>query len=265
MAELPARETWTKAGEGASAEVWAIDEARVLKLFRAGVNDVPVALEYQAGDWAADQGLPVPRPLARVVVDDRAGIVFQRASGADMLSVIRRVPGRMWALVGQLARLHAQVHEKPGNAALPWQIDVLRHRIVRSRAGAAAIEAALQRIDGLETGSCLVHGDFHPGNLLLSDAGTTIIDWAQAAVGTAAADVARTDMLLRFGGGGGGGVLAGAITARWYRLCYARHSSLRSAAIDPWRLPVAVAWHRGQLGPIEARVERWIAGLMAHK
>lgn len=262
MAELPARETWTKAGEGASAEVWAIDEARALKLFRPGVNDVPVALEYQAGGWAADQGLPVPRPLARVVVDDRAGIVFQRATGADMLSVIRRAPGRMWTLIGQLARLHAQVHEKPGNAALPRQIDVLRHRIVRSRAGAAAIEAALQRIDGLETGSCLVHGDFHPGNLLLSDAGTTIIDWAQAAVGTAAADVARTDMLLRFGGGG---VLAGAITARWYRLCYARHSGLHAAAIDPWRLPVAVAWHRGQLGPIEARVERWIAGLMTHK
>lgn len=260
MAELPARATWTRAGEGASAEVWAIDGGRVLKLFRPGVNDVPINLEYLAGAWAADQGLPVPRPLARVVVDDRQGIIFERAAGADMLSVMARAPWRMWGLVRKLAEVHAQVHDEPGSAALPRQIDVLRHRIVRSKAGASAIEAALRQVEGLETGSCLVHGDFHPGNLLLSGGGATIIDWAQAAVGSPAADVARTEMLLRFGGAA---ALAGMITARWYRHCYARYSAVEAGVIDQWRLPVAVAWHRGQLGSAEPRLEHWIARLMA--
>lgn len=265
MAELPARETWIKAGAGASADVWAIDELRVLKLFRSDVNDVPVALEYAAGAWAADQALPVPRPLARVALEGRAGIIFERMQGADMLSIITRAPWRMWALIRQLADLHGKVHRQPGSTALPRQIDVLRHRIMRSRAGAVAVEAALRRIDRVESdGAWLVHGDFHPGNLLLSGAGVAIIDWAQAAVGLPAADVARTELLLRFGGGGSGATaFAGAVTARWYRHCYMRHSTVSRAAIDAWRLPVAVAWHRGQLGVAEARLERWIACLVA--
>ncbi|MDO7836018.1 aminoglycoside phosphotransferase family protein [Sphingobium sp. HBC34] len=271
---------WTMIGQGASADVWAVDESHVVKLFRADVNDVPIALEYAAGLWAEAQGIPVARPIRRITVKgepgegkpgeggagaERSGILFAHVDGPDMLSAILHRPFRMWPLIRRLARLHARIHRAAGSGDLPRQVDVLRHRILRSRAGEAEISAALALLDRLPQDSRLVHGDLHPANLLLSSRGAIAIDWAQAASGVPAADAARTELLLRFGGAGVGRVppLAGAITAHWYRHCYARFSGLRRSELDIWRLPVAVAWQRGQLGAAEARLTRWISGLMA--
>lgn len=255
---------WVRIGEGASAEVWALDQDRVVKLFHPDVNDVPVALEYEASRWADTQGLPVARPLGQMAAQDRKGILFQRVDGPAMLTLIRRSPGRMWPLISRLAQLHAQMHGATGGDMLPKQVDVLRHRIMRSQAGEPARQAALNLLDRMPPSQQLVHGDFHPGNILLPDDGPVIIDWAQAANGHPAADVARTELLLRFGAGNGrsSSRLAGAIAARWYRHCYAGHSGLSHIAVDAWRLPVAVAWDRGQLGAAEKPLRDWIARLL---
>lgn len=255
---------WEKIGEGASAEVWALDDRRVLKLFRADVNDVPIALEQAAGQWADAQGLAVARPSGRIRLDGREGIMFERVHGIDMLTAILRKPFRMWRLIARMARLQAQMHRMPGSEILPRQIDVLRHRILRSQAGDAAIQKAWRLAEILPTGDRLTHGDFHPGNLLLAERGMVVIDWAQASSGMPAADVARTELLLRFAGVGrkGASPLAALITAHWYRHCYKRYSGMSTAAINAWRLPVAVAWYRGQAGLPQERLARWIGRLV---
>ena len=260
MDSFAPQDHWTRVGEGGSADVWALDDRQVVKLFRAEVNDVPIALEYRAGLWAEAQGIPVAHPIGRITLGQRSGILFDRIDGPDMLSSILHRPLRMWRLIRRLAWLHAKIHRAPGSDSLPRQVDVLRHRIVRSKAGEKAIAAALALVDRLPQRSQLVHGDLHPANLLLSSRGTVIIDWAQAASGVPAADAARTELLLRFGGGRAS-ALAGIITAAWYRRCYARFSGLSHADVNAWRLPVAVAWHRGQLGAGEPRLIRWIERL----
>jgi len=42
----------------------------------------------------------------------------------------------------------------------------------------------------------MCHGDFHPGNVMLSDRGPMIIDWVDACRGNPLADVARTSILF---------------------------------------------------------------------
>mgnify|MGYP001553134579 CR=1 FL=1 len=256
---------WIKIGEGASAQVWALDATRVVKLFEPDVNEVPIALEYEAGRWADALGLPVGRPIGRVVLNMRSGILFERRDGPDMLSFIMRHPHRMWKSIWRLARLHARVHQSPGSAALPRQRNVLRHRILRSHAGPEAVQAALDQLDRLDDDDRLAHGDFHPANILMSSDGPAIVDWAQASSGSPAADAARTELLLRFGGRGAGAAsaLTAVVTARWYRRCYLRFSGVDQAEFDAWRLPVAVAWHRGQLEGNGARIDRWIGALIS--
>ncbi|MFU8772400.1 MAG: phosphotransferase family protein, partial [Anaerolineales bacterium] len=45
-------------------------------------------------------------------------------------------------------------------------------------------------------GEAVCHGDFHPGNVFLTSAGTRIIDWMDATYGNPLADVARSSFLL---------------------------------------------------------------------
>jgi aminoglycoside/choline kinase family phosphotransferase len=44
-------------------------------------------------------------------------------------------------------------------------------------------------LDGLGMGDVLVHGDFHPGNLLVGTGGTRIIDWSDAAISHPAVEI----------------------------------------------------------------------------
>jgi aminoglycoside phosphotransferase (APT) family kinase protein len=56
----------------------------------------------------------------------------------------------------------------------------------------------LRTLDGLPAGDRLCHGDFHPGNVLLTAGRTAVIDWVGATRGSPEADHARTLLLLRW-------------------------------------------------------------------
>jgi len=107
---------------------------------------------------------------------------------------------------------------------------------------------ALERIDGLPDGDRLLHGDFHPANLLRGRNGYVVIDWTNGMKGGPAADVARTILLM------GGGKLADgtpvvirviAPVARRlllasYLRAYGREGDLDRDLVDRW-LPVWAA------------------------
>ena len=48
----------------------------------------------------------------------------------------------------------------------------------------------------MPAGDQLCHGDFHPGNIMVTDRGPVIIDWMTASRGTGCGDVARTAIIL---------------------------------------------------------------------
>jgi aminoglycoside phosphotransferase (APT) family kinase protein len=63
---------------------------------------------------------------------------------------------------------------------------------------AALRDEAQAGMKELPEGDRLLHGDFHPGNVLEGDGSEAVIDWHNATVGPPAADVARTWVLLKF-------------------------------------------------------------------
>lgn len=56
----------------------------------------------------------------------------------------------------------------------------------------------MQRIDKLPDGSALCHGDFHPGNILISNGHTVVIDFMNLCHGDFLYDVARTVFLIEY-------------------------------------------------------------------
>lgn len=56
----------------------------------------------------------------------------------------------------------------------------------------------LKMIDGLPDGNTLCHGDFHPGNLLIWDGHTMVIDFMNVCHGNFLYDVARTVFLVEY-------------------------------------------------------------------
>jgi hypothetical protein len=60
-------------------------------------------------------------------------------------------------------------------------------------------DQTLKQLSALNGGDRVCHGDFHPGNVLLTDRGPIVIDWMTARHGNPWADMARTNLLLSIG------------------------------------------------------------------
>ena len=58
-------------------------------------------------------------------------------------------------------------------------------------------QAARERLASLPDGAALCHGDFHPGNVLMTPRGPVVIDWDSAGRGDPLGDVACTSRLMR--------------------------------------------------------------------
>lgn len=256
-------------GRGASAEVFLLPDRRALKLLLPGLPASAADREFTAAKVAHDAGLPVPAPLGRVSLDDRHGLVMARIDEPRLLRRIRRWPGAVMVTLAEMAHRQAALHRVTvPTGALPTVHDVLAARIDDSAAGPLAIAAARAALGRLPRGDRLGHGDLHLGNIMTTRAGITLVDWAQAMAGDPAADVARSELVMRFGRYGsllrrhGSLRQARGAAAAWYLLCYRRAVGLSDAAVDAWRLPVAVAWLRegsaAHLPSLRAYVERRI-------
>jgi len=182
-------------GAGREAEVYAYGDSTVLKLYRPGFGGHTVeAAALRSLDGA---GI-APRLLDVVDHIERTGLVMERFDGTDMLTLLQRQPWRLLGLADALANAHRAVNRVAAPADLPNLRPVLAARIHDAAMPSQLRDFAIRVLDGLPDGDRLCHGDYHPGNVLLTADRTAVIDWPGAARGVPEADHARTLLLLRW-------------------------------------------------------------------
>lgn len=236
--------------EGREAEVFLRPDGTVLKLLRHPAMADRARREHAALAALNAHGTLAPRCMATVEVDGRPGLVLERVAGPDLLTAMGSRPWLVWRVGTVTARAHIDMHGEAAPAALPDLHDELRSRIrwapVLPEASAAF---ALGVLDTLPAGDRLCHGDFHPGNVLGTWDRPVVIDWGDAARGDAAADVARTDLLLRVGAPPPGASLAlrtlapvgRRLLADRYLSVYRRHRPLDADHLARWKVVRAAA------------------------
>ena len=183
-------------GAGFRADVFAWDPGRVVKLARDRESGPLIDRERLALEAANACGAPAPRLHERVEVEGRPGLVIDRLGDEDLLVTLGRRPWRVMAVARTMGSLHASLHETPAPDSLPALRDELRARLDSDLVPEDVRETAMRRLDDLPDGDRLCHGDFHPANVLPDDGGHLVIDWTTAVRGDAAADVARTRLIL---------------------------------------------------------------------
>ena len=234
---------------GRTAEVLAHGTDEVVKLFYTWCPREWADREAAGTSIAHSLGLPVPACRGIVTMGQRHGLVFERIRGPSLANVMVRRPWTLRGSAALLGRLHARVNQESG-VGLPSLRRYLEGCIRKSDALTEEVRRyAAAVLSALPDGTSLCHFDFHPEQILLSSSGPVMIDWNAPYQGSAAADVARTLLLIRFGTSPSMGrimnavvnVVRGSIT-RGYVRTYLRLSPRTSwSEIQAWMVPVAVA------------------------
>lgn len=168
---------------GRDADVYALDEERVLRRYRSGRSALPEVFLMR---HAHGHGFPAPA----IYRADGADLEMERLHGPTLLQALaaEEVSLADGALV--LAELHTRLHAIPAPLAP-----------VPDPRGPAASAATAPPAPPLLTGEpateSVVHLDLHPANVILTEAhGPTLVDWANATTGPAGLDVAMTSIIL---------------------------------------------------------------------
>ncbi|GEP09704.1 phosphotransferase family protein [Methylobacterium gnaphalii] len=231
-------------GSGLSSEVFLHGADRVLKLYREPSEPAAIENEFRATALAHERGLPAARPIALLKRNGRTGILFERLQGRTMLRHYAKNPLGMMVALRRLALIQHAMHAQNADG-LPSQRERVRYDIQGARVPEAICEAALAALDRLPGGNALCHNDIHPGNVLCTPNGLALIDWQKAGAGCPAADVARTELMIRYGrlptGRRGKADRLRGLAADWYVRCYRSASGLGRAEIRAWHLPLMVA------------------------
>lgn len=146
--------------QGRACDVFDLGDGRVLRRRRDGG---PAEPEGQVMRWAREHGVPVPEVLAVEGPD----LVMAKVVGPSLLDPDAQVSPP--EVAAALVALHHALDDVPAPPGLP----VLHG-----------------------PGDRLLHGDLHPGNVLLGEDGPVLIDWTNAGAGDRAADVAETWLLM---------------------------------------------------------------------
>ncbi len=232
---------------GATAETFLWGDDQVLKLFFPDYPRSVVEAEAAITRRAQATGFPAPAVERVVEVEGRYGIILQRIEGPSMLQRLMTPPWPVAGMARLLAKLQAEVHAQAA-PELPSLKERLERRVRRaSGLTEGAKEAVIERLSELPDGNAVCHGDFHPGNILMSPRGPIIIDWMDTARGDPLADVARTLLLIEVGSPPGmtlARVLVGLLRSRFRRVYLRRYGQLHVGSLEgiaAWRAPIAAA------------------------
>lgn len=245
-AELIDRELSKPIALGRTAEIYAWEPGWVLKLYFDWFNADGAAFEQRIAAAIHATGLPVPAVGEILQIGERVGLLYEHCSGIPMAEDLAKHPWRIVSYARLLAKLHAEMHAGPMRANIPGLHPRLEHKIRAAKPLPEELRSAvLQELKKMPGGNRLCHGDFHPGNILLSQPGATVIDWIDASIGNPLADLARTSILLQ-------GLIAVRSQRSWsefigihilHAVYLRRYFQLRPGGMDEYRrwLPIVAA------------------------
>ena len=232
---------------GREAEIYEWGEGRVLRLLRAEQAAVgrTVLGEAAAMRSAAAAGLPVPAVYDVCTVEGRPGLVLERVDGPPMLSTMVRQPWRIFGLGRRFGEMHAALHEGVAPAGIASVRVSIASHLERLEPGDEWLRRwAQDQLATLPQGTALLHGDFHPVNVLMGADGPMVIDWPGACSGPAEADVARTMVLVEAASPPGAnwmlkrflGLFRTRVFMRRYLAGYRKRRALDLEVLSRWQL-----------------------------
>jgi aminoglycoside phosphotransferase (APT) family kinase protein len=187
-------------GRGRTSDVYEYGPGSVIKLPHDDVPHEWAEFEAAVTDAVVSMGVPAPQVRDVVTVQGRRAVVFERIDGESMWQQMVADPSTTAGLARELAAIQRALLSTGIPAGVPELVDRMARKIRLAPAlTTAEQDEAISRTEQLPRGAALLHGDLHPGNVLMGANGPVVIDWFDATIGHPVADVVRSSILMQPG------------------------------------------------------------------
>lgn len=166
-------------GRGGQGTICRLDEETIVKLYTPGYSLEAIEKERAAARTALKLGIPTAFSFGTVKCGDSYGVIFEMMNSGTLAHAMRTQPEKLPVYVKMyhdlFHELHA-IHDPDGlypklKPSLHTQADRLSRWL-----SAEEIAAVHELVDAVRDADTIIHGDFHPGNLMLHNDELLIID-----------------------------------------------------------------------------------------
>ncbi len=173
-------------GKGVTAVVYALDEKRIVKVFRDVVPAEDIRYEYDCALLVEKLGIQTPRALEMVSTDGGTGIIYDRIRGITLSEVMQKDKSNLYDLGVQYGSIVKSVHRQTVRGMkLPGAGEKMRKILENSTyfLTEEKIKEYVGYIELVPDAECLLHGDIAPVNIMVEDDQMYIIDFPMIMVG----------------------------------------------------------------------------------
>ena len=162
-------------GRTADIHAWQ-DDQTVVKLYQDWFKVEWIRYELYRAQQVQELDFPIPKVGEIVEVNGRHGLTYLRINGKNMLAALRQDPSLISTFAPLLADLHHRLHSLTSQPVIRSQHRKLATNIRNASPLSDTLKAALlDKLEQLPIGNSVCHGDFHPGNIMITDTGKAIV------------------------------------------------------------------------------------------
>ena len=173
-------------GAGGHGKVLRINGDTIVKLYYAGDSVEDIKREQDYAKKAFVMGIPTAIPFDIVKCEDMYGLVFELVNADIVSNYLNNHPDELVEIAKKYAQTMKQLHNTHvAEGALSSTKELYRTRIEGLREYMTDDEVdTLHRInDAIPEGDTVVHGDYHPKNVMIQDGELILIDMADLTTG----------------------------------------------------------------------------------
>lgn len=189
-------------GCGATGAVYQYQDDSIVKLYFSSSALEDIEREKKYAREAFILGIPTAISLGIVKVGEKYGLEYEFIKSRSMSGEIMANPQETETLVNQLVdvakTLHTTSHKSGSRTSIfdSTKAFFLQHIAINPLLSLEEKELCVQFIESIPDRDTLIHGDFHPGNIMLSGGEAMLIDIADISYGHPIFDLAGLHFTL---------------------------------------------------------------------
>ncbi|MDO4961663.1 MAG: phosphotransferase [Eubacteriales bacterium] len=180
-------------GRGGNSTVYRLDEETIVKIYDPRYPVTVAEDEQKYARAATVYGIPTPLSFRLVKCGESFGIVFELINAKSLGRLILEHPENLDEYTSMYTKLLKTLHSaRPDEGTFNKAKDVMLKKadLLDKWLEPAEVDVVRDVIRALPDDNCIIHGDFHPGNIMVQAGEPILIDMAEVSTGAPIIDLA---------------------------------------------------------------------------